>query len=397
MANLTPINEFSNVVQLEITDIVRGGENGKSNEQAQQLTNRTEFLNNKLDNFISQKNEKDNNQDTEILGLDTNLNLVKNEVTTARGTSANLNARLNSIDSTNSTQTTNISNLTTEVTNARSGSANLKTRIDNVATSVTNLSNGQVTTNKNNIATHTTQISTANTNISNINTQISNANSVVSKSTLKDTITELVNRINGKQASGSYVTTSQIATSIVNDTGKVARADTVYQVNTNATNAKTASNTNMPIGSIIMRACNTVPAGWLECNGQAISRTTYSALYNVIGVVYGTTATTNFQVPNLTGRFPEGNTSISSSNAYASAGLPNITGRVSTFNEVTTDGAFSNIGGDYGNPKSGGGATTYYIRQANFDASRSSAVYGKSSTVQPNACRVKFLIKFRSE
>lgn len=49
------------------------------------------------------------------------------------------------------------------------------------------------------------------------------------------------------------------------------------------------------------------PAGWLLCQGQAVSRTTYSALYAVCGVVYGVgDGSTTFNVPNLKGRVPVG-------------------------------------------------------------------------------------------
>ena len=39
----------------------------------------------------------------------------------------------------------------------------------------------------------------------------------------------------------------------------------------------------MPVGSIILYAGTTIPAGYLLCDGSAISRTTYSALFASIG------------------------------------------------------------------------------------------------------------------
>jgi microcystin-dependent protein len=45
------------------------------------------------------------------------------------------------------------------------------------------------------------------------------------------------------------------------------------------------------------------PRGWLWCAGQAVSRTTYSALFNAIGTAYGTgDGATTFNVPDLRGR-----------------------------------------------------------------------------------------------
>lgn len=50
-----------------------------------------------------------------------------------------------------------------------------------------------------------------------------------------------------------------------------------------------------------------VPNGWLPCDGAAISRTTYSALFNVIGTQYGSgDGSTTFNLPDVRDRFPVG-------------------------------------------------------------------------------------------
>ena len=51
---------------------------------------------------------------------------------------------------------------------------------------------------------------------------------------------------------------------------------------------------------------NGIPDGYLECNGQLLSRTTYAALFNVIGTRYGNTSGSNFRVPDLRGEFIRG-------------------------------------------------------------------------------------------
>lgn len=48
-------------------------------------------------------------------------------------------------------------------------------------------------------------------------------------------------------------------------------------------------NSNEPTGTIIRRTSSVVPSGYLRCNGGSISKTTYSALYAVIGDQYGNT------------------------------------------------------------------------------------------------------------
>jgi microcystin-dependent protein len=61
-------------------------------------------------------------------------------------------------------------------------------------------------------------------------------------------------------------------------------------------------------GTVIPYTGATAPNGWLLCNGDPYSRTTYSALYNVIGTAYNTTTTsaTDFNVPNFQAAFLRG-------------------------------------------------------------------------------------------
>lgn len=56
-------------------------------------------------------------------------------------------------------------------------------------------------------------------------------------------------------------------------------------------------------GDIIINGKDEVPGGYLECNGDAVSRTTYAALYALIGDAYGAgDGSTTFNVPDLRGR-----------------------------------------------------------------------------------------------
>lgn len=63
----------------------------------------------------------------------------------------------------------------------------------------------------------------------------------------------------------------------------------------------------VPVGSVITWVASTAPdtTAWVECNGQAISRTgTYSALFGVLGTTYGTgDGSTTFNVPDFRGHF----------------------------------------------------------------------------------------------
>jgi microcystin-dependent protein len=51
----------------------------------------------------------------------------------------------------------------------------------------------------------------------------------------------------------------------------------------------------------------TIPSGWLLCDGSAISRTDFAALYAAIGTTYGAgNGTTTFNLPDMRGRVPVG-------------------------------------------------------------------------------------------
>ena len=63
----------------------------------------------------------------------------------------------------------------------------------------------------------------------------------------------------------------------------------------------------VPPGAIMAFARSTPPEGWLECKGQAVSRTTYAALFAAIGTTFGAgDGSTTFNVPDLRGEFIRG-------------------------------------------------------------------------------------------
>lgn len=63
----------------------------------------------------------------------------------------------------------------------------------------------------------------------------------------------------------------------------------------------------LPTGSVVPFAGSTAPSGFLLCQGQAVSRSTYSALYAVLGNTYGAgDNSTTFNLPDMRGRVPMG-------------------------------------------------------------------------------------------
>jgi microcystin-dependent protein len=62
-----------------------------------------------------------------------------------------------------------------------------------------------------------------------------------------------------------------------------------------------------PTGSVTMYAAASAPPGWLICDGSAVSRTVYAALFSVIGVLWGPgDGSTTFNIPDMSGRVPGG-------------------------------------------------------------------------------------------
>src|SRR5258706_233373 len=62
-----------------------------------------------------------------------------------------------------------------------------------------------------------------------------------------------------------------------------------------------------PTGTVIAYAGATQPGGWLFCNHVPVSRSTYAALFAVIGTTYGVgDGSMTFNVPDLRGRVAAG-------------------------------------------------------------------------------------------
>ena len=62
-----------------------------------------------------------------------------------------------------------------------------------------------------------------------------------------------------------------------------------------------------PAGAVVAFAMTAPPAGWLKCNGQQVSRTTYRTLFLAIGTSFGAGDGFNtFNLPDLRGEFIRG-------------------------------------------------------------------------------------------
>ena len=66
-----------------------------------------------------------------------------------------------------------------------------------------------------------------------------------------------------------------------------------------------------PIGTVALWPGVVPPDGWLTCQGQELSRTTYAELFSAIGTLWGAgNGTTTFNIPDMTYRIPMGASSV---------------------------------------------------------------------------------------
>lgn len=124
------------------------------------------------------------------------------------------------------------------------------------------------------------------------------------------TITSFVNAAHDHEdaAGGGQLTASAIDSGAATS-GQVLTAD-------GAGNAAWSSFNGMPTGAILPYGGSSAPTGYLLCDGTAINRTTYAALFAIISTSYGVgNGTTTFNLPDLRGRFPLGKDDMGGSSA----------------------------------------------------------------------------------
>ena len=177
---------------------------------------------------------------------------------------------------------------------------------------------------------------------------------------LADLVSELSTKIDGSETTiDSKLLT--VKNSLLNDISTV----------------ETKLDKTLPIGSIVAWSSKAIPDGWIAMIGQSIA--SYTELVAVVG-----TST----LPDTRGRVLQGNATPLTK---IEAGLPNITGTFSG-HENNASGAFSVASTTewHGNRNDNG-----QKRKITFNASKSNAIYGKSSTVQPPAITVVWIIKYQ--
>lgn len=100
----------------------------------------------------------------------------------------------------------------------------------------------------------------------------------------------------------------------------------------------------LPAGVVVAWAGSSAPAGWQLCDGSAISRSIYSALYSICGDIFGSgNGSTTFNVPDIRGRAIYG-----------------------TSTNITRAATSTAIGSSFNSTSSSGGPTTHSFSTINY-------------------------------
>jgi microcystin-dependent protein len=98
---------------------------------------------------------------------------------------------------------------------------------------------------------------------------------------------------------------------------------------TGATGPAGADGIGLVPGVIHMYGGSSAPSGWLICDGAAVSRSTYSALFNIVGTTFGVgDGSTTFNLPDMRGRMPVGvgtGSGLTSRSLGATGGVESVT------------------------------------------------------------------------
>ena len=160
-----------------------------------------------------------------------------------------------------------------------------------------------------------------------------------------------------------------------------------------------SNNVAVNTGTIMSWSNSTIPSGFLECNGSAVSRTTYSALFGVISTDYGSgDGSSTFNLPNLQDKTMVG---ASSGKAYSTTGGAES---VSTSNHTLTTSeipshdhnVYQHAGRHLSSATQGAGAgdagTTVEAALTGDKGGGGSHNHGSVSVMQPYMA-LKFMIK----
>lgn len=119
--------------------------------------------------------------------------------------------------------------------------------------------------------------------------------------TINNNFTNVKTQVNGNLDNSNISASAAIALSKLAHSGIAAGTSVI----SNGTNW--VAGAVPPSGSVIDFAGSAAPTGWLLCDGSAVSRATYAALFAVVSTTYGAgDGSTTFNLPDCRGRMTVG-------------------------------------------------------------------------------------------
>lgn len=161
----------------------------------------------------------------------------------------------------------------------------------------------------------------------------------------------------------------------------------------------------LPAGTIVMYGGSTLPSncGWLLADGRPVSRTTYSALFAVMGTTYGAgDGSTTFNLPDFRGIFPKGAGTTNRADGKDASGNY-YSGTLGSYSQDKMQGHYhgGGNGGGYsrtpystwGGPVTGGGDDTR-VNGWNAVTDGTNGIPRTGHTTEPQSLSVNFIVKY---
>lgn len=114
--------------------------------------------------------------------------------------------------------------------------------------------------------------------------------------------------------------------------------------------------TDLPTGSILSYGSTTIPSNFLLCDGSAVSRTTYSLLFTIVGTTFGVgDGSTTFNIPDLRQKFILGKAASGTGSTLGGTGgtidhLHTVDPPITTTSVPSTDVAALGLTGSVASP-----------------------------------------------
>ena len=171
----------------------------------------------------------------------------------------------------------------------------------------------------------------------------------------------------------------------------------------------------IPVGTILTFGASTPPSGFLECNGSAISRSTYASLFSILSTTHGAgDGSSTFNLPDLRGQFVRGWANTGSTDAgrvFGSTQTDQNKNHTHTTDSTTLTGGIRKISEGFGANGSASGvftktadgtntitgsSSTSNVGGVDFDGTHTHTISssGGGTEARPTNLALMYIIKF---